>query len=652
MQGPFKLLVYAIAALAIIALFYSLVYPLLFPTEESIEIIEKSLRASETGQGMSFTTNIFFHQGEGIQGETFDTKTRNVAFQCNGTNYCCPQGTECPLAVEWDNRSLKFNKSEVMPVTTRCDSIGGIYACNIYMGNKPAQLEIESMDFPKEVDLSQGPMSFHLKIKNTGEQDSNNIKVEVNVFQRYLEEGQWVERPVETGQHLEEIGILKPNQEIEKTISVGFNQNGEFKTKIKVSGVESGFEERIKEFKSTGATDQCKPTSCEKPEYLGGECIARCHCEKCLYGYKCEEKILASKPADLGLGFQGTLEGTNSKILGSNSVDLTLPESFCLSDIVIEEPNAVFIEVGFKLKNIAENPVKKPFNVKAYTNYGQANQQMVGSTTVSPTEINEHGEIIKSVRVNLAQGTYQMSLVVNEDKDEKEQNYENNLKSFTYNAPNQTGKATKIFEFEHPTFDPNTTCCGKTFYDYHIKRNAFTSDTTGLLLTLEDAIIQGLINLDIAGDTEDNGYVVYLKIQNLSKENLKILVPLGQVFVEESQTKQNLARKNSELVLDVPLCAIWIGKFDVSCLNWMKTGPWWDEYLPGRVLTEPTVLDALENGNQSDVWDAIDKLSVNENTFGSEYIVFPKRPTNLAMPYGPMPSEQECLDAGHYPSGP
>jgi hypothetical protein len=652
MDAPFRLLVYSIAALAVIGLFYYLIYPLLLPPENSIEIIEKSLRTSETGNGMSFTSEIFFRDGDGIQGETFDTKTRNVAFQCNGTTYCCPQGTECPLAIEWDKRKVEFNKPGFVPVTTRCDTIGGLYACNIYFGNTPAQIEIESLDFPKEADLGQGPLSFSIKIKNTGQQDSNNIKVEVNVFQRYLEEGQWIERPVETGQHIEELGVLEPEEEIEKTISFGFNQNGEFKAKIKVSGVESGFEEHVKEFRSTGATDKCRAASCEKPEYLGGKCTARCHCEQCIYGYKCQEKILASNPEDLGLSIGGNLSQAQAEILSSNDIDLALPEQFCLSDIIIEEPNAVLVEIGFKLKNVSTNPVKKPFSVKAYTNYGQAGQQLVGSTTVLPEEINQDGEIIKSVRVNLPQGGYQISLVANEEKDEKEIDYGNNLKSFTYNTPDPGSKPTKKFEFEHPAYNPTATCCGKPFYDYHIVENAYATDLSGTLLTLEEAIIQGMINLDIFGDTEGYDYMVYLRVQNTSRENLKILIPVGQVFVDETRAKQNLARIHTELVLDVPLCKIWVGKFEATCLNRMKTGPWWDEYMVGRVITEPAVLNALEDGDQLKVWNVIDKLGFNHNTFGSEYTVYPKRPTLLDRPYGPMPSEQECIDAGYYQGSP
>ena len=111
MEGPFKLLVYAIAALVLIGVFLMFVAPLFFTMPNLANIIFKSMDDAETGLGKSFTTEVIVNAGTGFKGETFDTRRRNVIFSCNSAQLCCPKNKQCDAAIEWSERNLFVKKN-------------------------------------------------------------------------------------------------------------------------------------------------------------------------------------------------------------------------------------------------------------------------------------------------------------------------------------------------------------------------------------------------------------------------------------------------------------------------------------------------------------------------------------------------------------
>lgn len=329
MDAPMKLLVYAIATVAIISLLYIFIFPLAFPAQNSIAMIERSLAASETALGRGFFAEITAGQGNGFTGETFDSGARNVIFNCNSASKCCPQGGKCGLAIEWNARLVKFNKNTAAMATTRCKKELGLYLCTIYFGEKPAQIKIDSLDAPESVDLGKEPLPFEVVFSNTGEQEAFETEVSVEVFRRYLVQGGWVEEKVESASKAYQFGGLKPGETRAERIIVPLNENGGFKAKIRASGLEAGFDERAVEFSATGVTGQCYALYCDQPRLTEGKCAARCHCENCLYGSACAEKIRQSDNITLGLGPEISLQNTEAEILGSDIVSFGLESKYC-----------------------------------------------------------------------------------------------------------------------------------------------------------------------------------------------------------------------------------------------------------------------------------------------------------------------------------
>jgi len=330
MYAPMKLLVYAIATVAVISLLYIFVFPLAFPLpQNSVALIERNLTASETELGKGFLVEITAGQGNGFMGETFDSSARNAVFQCNSASQCCPQGEKCDLAIEWNDRVVKFNKGTATTVTTRCKRELGLYLCTVYFGEKPAQIEIDSLGAPESIDLGKESLSFEVAFSNKGEQEAFETEVSAEIFRRYLVQGSWVEKKVENASRAYSFGGLKHGETRAERIIVPLNENGDFKAKIRASGLEAGFDERTVEFSMTGAIGQCYALYCEQPRLMEEKCSARCYCENCLYGGACAEKIRQSDNVTLSLDPEIGLQNAEAEILGSDIVGFALEGSAC-----------------------------------------------------------------------------------------------------------------------------------------------------------------------------------------------------------------------------------------------------------------------------------------------------------------------------------
>jgi len=626
METPFRLLVYTIVTITIIGLIYILLAPILFPVEDNIDAINKSLKASETGLGKSFPVNLFVREGEGFAGETFDSRFRNVVFQCNSASLCCPREKDCDLAIEWDNRILQFNKQTTVLTTTRCDREFDLFTCTIYAGIDPAQVEINSVKSDEEFNLNQSLPKFEISFSNTGSQKAEQTEIEIEIFQRYLEDGRWIEKVVENSKERLTLGSLESGKSTDATITVNLNQNGEFKAKIRVSGLEAGFAEKVVQFSATGAGDVCLPAYCDKPSFSNQACTTRCHCQDCMSGTVCSDLLLKADNLDLGLHPDINLKNATPSILGSNIIDMALPANMCPSDIALKEPSAIAGEIGFKVKNVAGNPIQNSFKVNAYLD-----QQNIGSVDVLPNEIDEDSEVIKSIIVNLSPGTYKVRVVANENKTEKEDNYGNNSVEVEVTIPVPSESEANMFE--NPTnIGP---CCGLPFELI----GGFVSDS-GTSITLREAISQGKVRADFVAD----GLGINAKMQNLTAGKLRIRIPLGQIYVEKTRQAQNLGSAWGDKIVEMPMCGVWIGSTSNACLNRFKNLPSFHKFDVGEIIQDQSVISALIQGDQSRVWDSIDTISLASNSYGNEGNILAPVPTDLMNKLEFTP--EECQAAG------
>lgn len=631
MEGSFRILVYAIVAVAVLALVYLIIWPFIFPVRDNVALIEKSLEAAETGLGTAFSTETFVQKDEGIKGSTFDSRTRNVNFICNNADLCCPLDQECSLQIEWNAKAIEFNESKEVLMASRCELQHGLFICNIYVGEFPAQVEIGAIETDKKTDLSQKPVAFEVTFSNTGSQETQQAFVEIEIYQMYLEEGKWVERLLEEYSKTTSFGNLKPGQTRKEEIQIEIDENGRFKAKAKISGLEAGYEEKSIVFDTVGGSRFCAASSCESPRFSAGECKVRCHCEKCLSGTDCQEKLAEAGNEALGLPAGTNVETAGSEILGSNIIDITLNREACPSDLIIAEPKPATDQIGFKAENIGESPVQNSFEVTAYTGYGTGSKKKIGSITIDADGINEEFSILESVIVALSPGTHDVELVVNEERTENEKDYENNNVSVTVEVPEPVPP--EVYAFENPDLT-GSICCGK---ELTIVRNLFSGEeaTTGLI----DAVSKDKIRADFAGE----GFSINARIQNTTNEGIRIRVPLGQIFTDKDRISQNLAKEVSGKVIKLPMCSVWIGNLSNKCLNLERPIPTFAYYNVGGVVENAEVLAALQEGNQGKVWREVKNASTNPKEYGSENVLVPI-PTNFLLKQNF--SEEECREAG------
>jgi hypothetical protein len=182
---------------------------------------------------------------------------------------------------------------------------------------------------PESTDLSEGPLAFEIAFSNTGRQEAFETGVEVEIFRQYMEQGWPAEEKIESASKAFSYGGLKPGETRAERIIVPLNENGDFKAKIRASGLEAGFEEKNIEFATTGAAGQCYALYCDQPSPITGQCKARCYCENCLFGSACAEQILQSDNITLGLSPDVTFWGLEPEIMGNGIVDFALESDYC-----------------------------------------------------------------------------------------------------------------------------------------------------------------------------------------------------------------------------------------------------------------------------------------------------------------------------------
>jgi len=122
------------------------------------------------------------------------------------------------------------------------------------------------------------------------------------------------------------------------------------------------------------------------------------------------------------------------------------------------------------------------------------------------------------------------------------------------------------------------------------------------------------------------------------------MIPLGQIFIDKQEKYQNLGKVFEDSLIELPVCGTWIGRVKTACLNRYKNYPKTNYYDLGEVIEEAAMLSALETGNQSIIWDAIERYSTSPQTYGSYGNVLSPTPTDLLNPL--EFTQEECEDAG------
>ncbi len=334
-QGPFRLLVYAIIALAVLTVFFIYIVPLFFRTPEPLLILEKNVGVASLNQGKGVIEEVSFGRIE-FSGNTFDSRNRSMAFECNNAALCCnisEVDENCSKEIEWDERKIEIKNGLTIETTARCFYKNTIYVCKIYFGKKPAQIEIVKAEIKEKINLDVENAVLNLEVKNSGEVPLFNGLIKAEVYEMYLEGRQWEKKYVGRALVDEMFGEIGPREVLERQIPISVPGMGKYDVELRVWGDNAGFEEKNLGFEVTGGS-KCKLDSlrqCDAAEIGPGGCRVICYCTSCLLSSQCIEKVRAEVKSIQAEGQARQVDLVSSRItpLTTNMVEARLPQDFC-----------------------------------------------------------------------------------------------------------------------------------------------------------------------------------------------------------------------------------------------------------------------------------------------------------------------------------
>ncbi|MFH1256890.1 MAG: transglycosylase SLT domain-containing protein [Candidatus Diapherotrites archaeon] len=291
----FRLLIYAIVALMMVWIFFAYIVPALWPPQTTFDEISKAVNFSEGIDGKSYSKEIFYNKDFALDAEgALDTQIRSVTFQCLAADYC----VDGSLSV--DPRYFASNENQSLMTTFRCLYEKELYACRIYFGKTPAQLELKEIDFKQKFDLSSEKVSGSVSVENTGSLKAFNALLEAKAYKKRLVNGQWQKT---LAKEVSQQFSLEESQSQEFPLELSLTESGLYELDLRVSADEAGYDTAVVEFEVTapGITPGCTATTSETAPSLsidGVQCEQKFYCTGCNYAFECRE-LWQGKGVDL-----------------------------------------------------------------------------------------------------------------------------------------------------------------------------------------------------------------------------------------------------------------------------------------------------------------------------------------------------------------
>jgi len=292
----FKLIVYAIAALALIGLIL-VIANAFFQGTDLVNEINEQLRKAEIDLGKLKTKN-FNVKETTLQAKAFETNNRNIVFQCNDLKYCCDKSplnelnTACNKNIVWNEKKVLIKKNAIMDVSSRC-YFDKIFWCTIFIGQKPSQIttELKLAENLKEIETGK-EYYFELKTTNIGEQFSVELlrEITINLVLK------------ETKTKINELQLppirLAPNDEIIEKIPFTVNLPGDIEIYVKTFETldKTNFEEKTIKVKAIGkpiTEEKCQADETRKEKEFDLElkkCVEKLFCKNCDFASECLEE--------------------------------------------------------------------------------------------------------------------------------------------------------------------------------------------------------------------------------------------------------------------------------------------------------------------------------------------------------------------------
>lgn len=300
MDTVFKMLVSAIAAIALLMVFLNYILPYFLTVQDVEKEIGVLLTEAEFSPGKYKSASIQLTSGASLNAGNFDSDNRSTAFSCNSAELCLDY-------LSYDERKINVKRNIQTTVSARCSYAHDLFTCKIYFGKEPAQLEIREVQIKESIDLGKNENIAQFAVKNTGNDGARNAKATARIYKRYFADSEWKKEFVR--QNEKDLGNIDAGSEINAEIELPIGESGTYAVEIIASAEDAGFDSAEKTFEATGSVNLCKATSQEgfaayNPEL--GKCREKSFCENCTYAFECRD---AWKAKSAGKAFESAEPG-------------------------------------------------------------------------------------------------------------------------------------------------------------------------------------------------------------------------------------------------------------------------------------------------------------------------------------------------------
>jgi len=243
-MNVFELVIYSIAGLALLLLFFSLL-PYFFPTETSTKQIVKAVEEAQTLTMLGKTMNLgalSYSRDYQLFKEDFDEKKVLITFECVSAKECCIRKSDqgknytCDNPIEWDYNFIKIKETKKVTTAVRCTREQGFSLCKIYIAGLPAQAKVDKIEL---LNLAEGIAEIKLTLKNIG---LNELAFGKNSLVLYKKsENTWIETDYASEE--KETQNIMPGEKETILWSINPKNTGEYKALFRFEAQNAGFDE-------------------------------------------------------------------------------------------------------------------------------------------------------------------------------------------------------------------------------------------------------------------------------------------------------------------------------------------------------------------------------------------------------------------------
>ncbi len=289
-MNTFDLLIYAIAAIALVAVFLALAQN--FPgAENNSTLIKKSLDEArlDPNLGKTFLVGTLNYEKNNLMSSSgLAPQGVLLSIECINPDYCCVRKSQqiknqtCDKYFEWDYDYMQAVQTKKINTFVRCVDIEQINTCKVFVGTSPAQAEIESVENIGE--NSMGNTEIKVTLTNSGTSTLAQGSATLKLYKKASEK--WIQTNYETD--VQEVELIQPNEKKILYWEVNPANLGEYRATIKFEANNAGFNERSVDFNKM-ENNFCTATGIGETVYSAkNNNYKELHtCEGCNDAYEC-----------------------------------------------------------------------------------------------------------------------------------------------------------------------------------------------------------------------------------------------------------------------------------------------------------------------------------------------------------------------------